>query len=84
MAQFNVHEAKSNLSQLLERVERGEEVILARYGKPVARLVAIKRPGLVLGSSANDPAVNHPVVATQDWWRPMTDEEAEAWTEGRL
>jgi prevent-host-death family protein len=40
----NVHEAKTHLSKLLERVERGEEVVIARAGRPVARLVAVKRP----------------------------------------
>ena len=34
----NVHEAKTNFSKLLKRVERGEEVIIARAGNPVARL----------------------------------------------
>lgn len=38
----NVHEAKTHLSRLLEKVEQGEEVILARAGKPVARLVALE------------------------------------------
>ena len=35
----NVHDAKSNLSELLRRVEQGEEIVIARAGKPVARLV---------------------------------------------
>ena len=35
----NVHEAKTHLSRLLGRVERGEEVIIARAGRPVARLL---------------------------------------------
>lgn len=35
----NVHEAKTNLSELLKRVEAGDEVLIARAGKPVARLV---------------------------------------------
>lgn len=35
---INVHEAKTNLSKLLERVERGEEIVIARAGRPVARL----------------------------------------------
>lgn len=39
MAQVNVHEAKTQLSKLLARVEAGEEVVIARAGKPVARLV---------------------------------------------
>jgi prevent-host-death family protein len=37
--QVNVHEAKTRLSQLLERVEHGEEVVVCRAGKPVAKLV---------------------------------------------
>jgi prevent-host-death family protein len=38
----NVHEAKTHLSRLLERVERGEEIVIARAGKPVARLVPVE------------------------------------------
>lgn len=38
----NVHEAKTHLSRLLERVERGEEIVIARAGKPIAKLVAIE------------------------------------------
>ncbi len=37
----NVHEAKTHLSRLLEAVENGEEVVIARAGRPVARLVAV-------------------------------------------
>lgn len=40
----NMHEAKSTLSQLVEQAERGEEILLARAGEPVARIVAL-RPG---------------------------------------
>lgn len=36
-----VHEAKTHLSRLLERVEAGEEIIIERRGKPVARLSAV-------------------------------------------
>lgn len=38
MEQVNVHEAKSQLSRLLDRVEAGEEILIARAGRPVARL----------------------------------------------
>jgi prevent-host-death family protein len=38
-----MHEAKSQLSRLVERAERGEEVIIQRSGRPVARLVAVQR-----------------------------------------
>jgi prevent-host-death family protein len=39
MPKYNVHEAKTQLSKLLERVAAGEEVIIAKSGVPVARLV---------------------------------------------
>ncbi len=39
MPKYNVHEAKTHLSKLLERVAAGEEVIIAKSGVPVARLV---------------------------------------------
>ncbi len=38
----NVHEAKTHLSKLLEQVRQGEEVTIAKAGKPVARLVAVR------------------------------------------
>lgn len=40
----NVHEAKTKLSALLERAHHGEEIIVAKAGKPYARLVPIKTP----------------------------------------
>ncbi len=51
---MNVHEAKTHLSRLLEAVERGEDVVIARAGKPVARLVparsrGARRPGVWKG-----------------------------------
>jgi prevent-host-death family protein len=42
--QVNMHEAKSRLSQLVELVNQGEEVVIARAGKPAARLVPIETP----------------------------------------
>ncbi|MBT8162035.1 MULTISPECIES: type II toxin-antitoxin system Phd/YefM family antitoxin [Arthrobacter] len=44
MAQYNVQEAKTRLSELLHMVERGEEVVIAKAGKPVARLVRVELP----------------------------------------
>ncbi len=38
----NVHQAKTHLSRLLERVRQGEEIIIARAGRPIARLVPIQ------------------------------------------
>jgi prevent-host-death family protein len=51
--EVNIHEAKTHLSRLLERVAIGEEVIIAKAGKPVAKLVPIKssRPRFKLGSA---------------------------------
>lgn len=43
--QVNIHYAKTHLSKLLERVEAGEEVVIARYGRPIARLCAVDGPG---------------------------------------
>lgn len=42
MQVFNVHEAKTHFSRLLELIERGEEVVIARSGQPVARLTAYR------------------------------------------
>jgi antitoxin (DNA-binding transcriptional repressor) of toxin-antitoxin stability system len=41
----NVHQAKTHLSQLLQEVEQGQEVVIARSGVPIARLVAWTPPG---------------------------------------
>ena len=54
--EVNVHEAKTNFSKLLERVALGEEVVIAKAGKPVARLVPLKQRGhkRVLGTAKGD------------------------------
>jgi prevent-host-death family protein len=44
VAEVNVHQAKTQLSQLLRRVEAGEEIIISRSGTPVARLVPVDQP----------------------------------------
>ena len=46
MSQVNVAEAKSHLSDLLRKALRGEEVVIARDGKPLVRLVPVDRPSL--------------------------------------
>jgi prevent-host-death family protein len=40
-----MHEAKTKLSQLVERAEAGEDIVIARNGKPIARLVPLANPG---------------------------------------
>ena len=47
---MNIHDAKTHLSRLIERVEAGEEIVIARAGRPVARLVP-----LVEGGTARAP-----------------------------
>ncbi|MGE5307078.1 MAG: type II toxin-antitoxin system Phd/YefM family antitoxin [Alphaproteobacteria bacterium] len=55
MDQVNIHQAKTQLSRLVDRVAGGEEIIIAKSGKPVARLVpyapkrAARRPGAMRG-----------------------------------
>lgn len=57
----NIHEAKTHLSRLIERVETGEEVVIARAGRPVARLVPFRArtsprvPGLWRGQVRISP-----------------------------
>ena len=55
----NVHEAKTHFSELLERAHQGEEVIIAKAGKPSARLVPVvepvhRQPGTFRGQIAGD------------------------------
>lgn len=78
--QVNVHEAKSQLSRLLELVEEGETVVIARHGEPVAELVPARRKaGFPFGIAGEEPLV----APGDDWWQPMSDPEAEDWIEGR-
>jgi prevent-host-death family protein len=50
--EVNIHEAKTHLSRLLERAAMGEEVIIAKAGKPIAKIVPIKQTsGFKFGSA---------------------------------
>ncbi|MEO5733087.1 MAG: type II toxin-antitoxin system prevent-host-death family antitoxin [Rubrivivax sp.] len=78
MNTVNVHDAKSRLSQLLALVEAGQEVVIARAGKPVARLSPLttkapRRKLGILGGSINVP---------DDWDDPLPDDVV-AWFDGR-
>lgn len=46
MTEVGIHEAKTHLSRLLRRVAAGEEIVIAKSGKPVARLIPVKAPKL--------------------------------------
>ena len=74
MATVNVHEAKTQLSRLLARVEAGEDVTIARRGKPVARLVPCapnrKRQPDVLRGKITIPA---------SFFDQLPDDELAAW-----
>jgi prevent-host-death family protein len=75
MEAYNVAEAKARLSEILQRVAEGEEVLLTRCGRPVARLTPIAVKTSILGAGKQDPNINHDVVARNDWWKPVGDDE---------
>ncbi len=77
MATVNVHEAKTHLSRLLAQVEAGEEVIIARNGKPVARLVAVQPRG------KRQPGALKGLIRIDDsFFDPLPEEELRAWEGG--
>jgi len=62
----NVHEAKTQFSKLLERAHRGETIVLAKAGKPYARLVPLetrgpRKPGALKGRITIGPDFNAPL-----------------------
>ncbi len=78
----NIHEAKTNLSKLVDRANKGEEIILAKGGKPWARIMPLEdksklppRKGGQLKGLVGD-------IPDSVWFDPLPDEELDAW-EGR-
>jgi prevent-host-death family protein len=75
MSITTIHEAKTNLSRLIEQAERGEEVIIARGKKPVVRLVPVEAaqkkrvPGLWKGK----------FEIPDSFFDPLPPEELEGW-----
>lgn len=72
MTTVNIHEAKTHLSRLLEQAARGDEVLIAKAGKPIARLVPIaakkpRQPGIAKGR------------VTEAFFEPLPEEELAAW-----
>ena len=61
---INVHDAKTQFSQLLARVGEGEEVIIAKAGKPVARLVPVgkKHKHRIPGSAKNKVVIVNKIL----------------------
>jgi len=56
----NVHEAKTHLSRLIERVEHGERIVLARAGRPIAVLVPIDTHPTAQRQPGHEPIVIGP------------------------
>ena len=77
MAQFNVHQAKTRLSQLLAQAEAGEEVVIARRGEPVVRLVRCKPH-----SKRQFGAMKDQIHVDDGFFDPLPEEELEAWEGG--
>jgi prevent-host-death family protein len=73
--QSTIHEAKTNLSRLIERAERGEEVLIARGKKPVVRLVPVekapkkRKPGMFRGEFEVGPG----------FFEPLPEDELALW-----
>ncbi len=74
MATVNVHQAKTHLSRLLAQVEAGEEVVIARNGTPVARLVPCKERG-----KRQFGAMEGRLVVPDSFFEPLSETELEAW-----
>jgi prevent-host-death family protein len=72
----NIHAAKTHLSRLIERVEAGEEITLARAGRPVARLVPFlerreaRRPGIWKGRVVIKPDFDAPIPEIDEAFGP--------------
>ena len=74
MPAVNVHEAKTHLSRLLARVEAGDEVIIARRGRPVARLVGYKPRG-----KRQSDVLKGKIAVPDDFFDPLPEKELKAW-----
>ena len=75
MPTTTIHEAKTNLSKLIERAERGEEVLIARGKKVVARIVPIApSPG-----ARRLDVLRGKFRVTSKFFEPLPDNELDAW-----
>ena len=74
MVTVNVHEAKTNLSRLLAQVEAGEDVVIARNGKPVARLISVEQRG-----QPQPDVLKGKLVGPDSFFDPLPEEELKAW-----
>ena len=72
MKTYNVHEAKTQLSRLLEQAESGEEVVIARSGRPVVRLQPIGASGRRVPGIDRGRVIIHP-----DFDEPLPEFDAD-------
>jgi len=70
MAVFNIHEAKTHFSKLLERVLNGEEVVIAKAGKPVARILPYATEDISPRVSGIDKGI---VIIMPDFDKPLPE-----------
>jgi prevent-host-death family protein len=75
MATVTIHAAKTNLSQLLARVEAGEEIILARGKQPIAKLTPYVPPR----SKRQFGALRGIVTVAPEFFEPLPEEELAGW-----
>ncbi|MBK6717133.1 MAG: type II toxin-antitoxin system Phd/YefM family antitoxin [Burkholderiales bacterium] len=75
---INVHEAKTHFSRLLERAHAGEEIVLAKAGRPYARLVPLDTP-----KKARKPGALPGIVLDDSFFDPMSEEDLADWEGGR-
>ena len=72
-----------HFSRLLDLVLQGETVSITRNGKRVAELVPARKRPFPLGEGRNNPNLDLAALESDDWWRPMTEEEVEDFLNGR-
>jgi prevent-host-death family protein len=70
LPQFNIHDAKTNLSRIIDRVEHGEEIIISRAGTPVAKVVPLHRTV----NRAGRGSLRGMLVLAEDWDSAGTNE----------
>jgi prevent-host-death family protein len=77
----SVADAKNRLPELVKAVENGEAITICRRGVPVADLIPTR---VSTGEKPRFGSLRGKIVEVDsDWWKPMSDEEADAWLEGR-
>jgi len=81
MLVVKIHDAKTNLSKLLKQVEAGEEVVIARGNKEIARLMPIAPPA---PKSRGYGAWKGRIDPIPDFLEPMSEEELSLWEDGPI